>query len=228
MVILKSAMRQSSHRLEKPQISHTMAKQQLEEVQRMNQGVNLIRARITNKDVKHVPTGDLFIITLDIEGSDALPSDWSTFNEALYRRVNVGETWQVHVSTKPKAENPNEFHRNINEFVEIVEQSDRPQPTHYWDGEKNVRIEEYVPEEDEAQYPPDESNETWLEMRAKNTSVNSISIEMQVALKAATDVYLGRLNEPQLYNPENIVSDVLNAAKRFQVEYFGHPRGEEV
>jgi len=229
MVILKSAMRQSFHRLEKPQISHAMAEKQLEEAQRMNQGVNLVRAKITNKVAKPIATGDLFIITLDIEGSDALPNDWSTFDADIYDRGNVGEVWQVRVSTKPKAGKPGEFYRNINEFVEIVEQSDRPQPTHYWDGEKNVRIEDYVPEEDEAigtPYPPDDP--TWWEKRLiQGLTAKDININIAVALKAVADVIVAKVAQPELYNPANAFDDLVAQTRRLCREVYIMPYAEQ-
>ena len=230
MVILKSAMRQSFHRLEKPQISDSMRENmriQKEKEQPMNQaayGPRLMKATVTNKDIKTIPTGDLFIITLDEWGTEDLPLDWSTFKQVIYDQVNVGESWEVWVSTKPKDGQPNEFYRNIHQFVEMdVEASAEYEAAH------SKPVPRDIPQENEAigvPYPPDDP--TWWETRLmQGLTAKDININIAVALKAVADVIVAKSATPQLYDPANAFNDLIAETRRVCREVYMMPYAEQ-
>jgi len=206
----------------KPQISENMKKIMTED-KTMNQPPHLIQAKIANKQRKEITTGELFVFTLQIEGSDALPNDWSTFDVALFDKVKVGESWQVSVSTKPNMKKPGEVYRNVIEFVERVSPPKKAVPNdseELAEWEKEAMEEEHmadIPNVNEAMgspYPPDEKKQSWEDRLMQGLTAKDIQINIAVALKAVTDVLAAKLATPELYSPTNVFDDLVTQTRR--------------
>ena len=217
----------------KIQISDHMKQMMKEDSMMTETSPNLITAKIVNKDQKTIPTGELFVFTLQIEGSEAFPNDWSTFKEELFDQVNEGETWKVSVSTKPNLKKPGEVYRNVIEFVERVSPSKKAvsndeEELADWEKQELADRRADIPNEREAigtPYPPDDP--TWWEKRLmQGLTAKDMNINVAVALKAVADVIVAKSATPQLYDPANAFDDLIVQTRRVCREVYMMPFAE--
>ena len=219
----------------KMQISDHMKQMMKEDSMMTETSPNLITAKIVNKDQKTIPTGELFVFTLQIEGSDAFPNDWSTFDVDLYRKVEVGETWKVSVSTKPNMKKPGEVYRNVIEFVERVNSpkkavSNDEEELADWEKQELADHRADIPNVNEAigsPYPPDEKKQSWEKQLMQGLTAKDIQINIAVALKAVADVLAAKLATPELYSPINVFDDLVTQTRRVCREVYMMPFAEE-
>jgi len=219
----------------KIQISDHMKQMMKEDSMMTETSPNLITAKIVNKDQKTIPTGELFVFTLQIEGSEAFANDWSTFDVDLYRKVEVGETWKVSVSTKPNMKKPGEVYRNIIEFVERVSPSKKSvandeEELAEWERQELADRRADIPNVNEAMgspYPPDEKKQSWEDRLMQGLTAKDIQINIAVALKAVADVLAAKLATPELYSPTNVFDDLVTQTRRVCREVYMMPFAEE-